>query len=563
MARSVTWLHVSDLHARTCELAEQKRCWKALARDIGAFSARAPEHPDISAPDLIFISGDVAQSGAPAEYRRAREALRRICDAARVPMERVFIVPGNHDIDRSAGPTSPAEVETLRLVTSDPNELRKRVDNLWESTTLRELTRKFGPFLDFMQAYAPVTLGPLASWTASVDLDGTRCELKGFNSAWNGGTRGLDAPGVPLVGVMQREALERHDGSSEEPHVCCVLQHHPTEYLNVLDGVLHDAWLGERDAVVFSGHIHSSQTAERRSIDGRHVQIIGGALYSGYPSHTRRYSLGTLGIERSSRSFAIELRKQADHGGFTRDTERYRSAPEGRIRFLQSAQHRILGDVEASRETVPDSQVLRILRDWVSLRFEDGYYMAKFEKRYRNDTPDPWTDVPARIIVNAFPDDLAGSRAYYHAHPFNVEDIEFHAESEGQELEWKVVHDHDASKEVMLRFENGLSPGETRDISYTFRISSSIWGPYLERHVRIPTELVGCELDFPESAVSSVWAVMNPHIRDGKSIEADLEITDRDARRIYRWSREHPKLHTRYRLRWTFAPGVAGVAARV
>jgi 3',5'-cyclic AMP phosphodiesterase CpdA/CheY-like chemotaxis protein len=88
-------LHLSDLH---------------FGRDF-AFYSIAPEEliseglPKLvrdGPPNLLVISGDFASSGSEAEFSRAREFILALCMALHIPLEHVVIVPGNHDIDRSA-----------------------------------------------------------------------------------------------------------------------------------------------------------------------------------------------------------------------------------------------------------------------------------------------------------------------------------------------------------------------------------------------------------------------------------------------------------------------------
>jgi len=51
-------------------------------------------------PDLIFVTGDLAFSGAPAEYALTRAFFDDLLEATGLARERLFPVPGNHDVDR-------------------------------------------------------------------------------------------------------------------------------------------------------------------------------------------------------------------------------------------------------------------------------------------------------------------------------------------------------------------------------------------------------------------------------------------------------------------------------
>jgi len=50
----------------------------------------------------ILVSGDVAFSGKPDEYAKARDWLREICHKLNCSEESVWVIPGNHDVDRDA-----------------------------------------------------------------------------------------------------------------------------------------------------------------------------------------------------------------------------------------------------------------------------------------------------------------------------------------------------------------------------------------------------------------------------------------------------------------------------
>jgi hypothetical protein len=50
--------------------------------------------------DGILVGGDVAHSGQPQQYARARKWLAALVDVCRCPHGNVWVVPGNHDIDR-------------------------------------------------------------------------------------------------------------------------------------------------------------------------------------------------------------------------------------------------------------------------------------------------------------------------------------------------------------------------------------------------------------------------------------------------------------------------------
>ncbi|HSV66968.1 MAG TPA: pentapeptide repeat-containing protein [Mycobacteriales bacterium] len=53
-------------------------------------------------PDLMVVTGDLAEWGRPSELEQVVEFLTRLAEAAELPRRHVAIVPGNHDVNRAA-----------------------------------------------------------------------------------------------------------------------------------------------------------------------------------------------------------------------------------------------------------------------------------------------------------------------------------------------------------------------------------------------------------------------------------------------------------------------------
>ena len=106
MRRTVTWLHLSDLH--TCKPKtgwDARRVLKTLVPDLKQMETNLGEPPQ-----LLFFTGDLAygQLGTGPDwniadqFKQAAEFLERVRTAftREIPKENVFIVPGNHNVNR-------------------------------------------------------------------------------------------------------------------------------------------------------------------------------------------------------------------------------------------------------------------------------------------------------------------------------------------------------------------------------------------------------------------------------------------------------------------------------
>ena len=94
----VTLLHLSDLHfGRHHRFASDDGPNSLLERlwmDLDGLCEK-----DGLTPDLVVVSGDLAEFGKKAEFEQAIQFLQKLVQAIGLPTSRVIIVPGNHDIN--------------------------------------------------------------------------------------------------------------------------------------------------------------------------------------------------------------------------------------------------------------------------------------------------------------------------------------------------------------------------------------------------------------------------------------------------------------------------------
>lgn len=103
-------LHMSDLHIGmkagngvTEETAASRNHY--LADMPAGLHTLTKKHP----LDYIFVTGDIAYTGAKEEYEEAGDWLCKISRACHVPVERIYLCPGNHDRNRNTGDFGPYE----------------------------------------------------------------------------------------------------------------------------------------------------------------------------------------------------------------------------------------------------------------------------------------------------------------------------------------------------------------------------------------------------------------------------------------------------------------------
>ena len=140
----LTWLHLSDYHQNGTDFNRQVVI-DALIKDI---ERRTAIDPDLAKIDFIVFSGDIAYNGKSEEYLAAKiELFDRLLKASRLSTDRLFIVPGNHDLD----------LNELDLILKGLLDLLKSYDRVREWLNKEEHRAKalmpFHAFNDFVASY--------------------------------------------------------------------------------------------------------------------------------------------------------------------------------------------------------------------------------------------------------------------------------------------------------------------------------------------------------------------------------------------------------------------------
>lgn len=252
MSSLFSWLHLSDLHAGHGSFShrlDQRFVLDQLLHDI--------EHrpADVPAPDVILVTGDVAFSAgsrAPEEYDIARQWLHECAKFLGLGPEAVFIVPGNHDVDRRVANESSGLLDSLRSG-------YRSVDEALASTKERKaLRRRFTAFESFSAAFAAVDrderLG-LAWRHRYTGQDGLTVRLVGLNTALlSQDDRDLGALRLgrgQIVGTL----LEPQLGPDE---LVIALAHHSFTWL--ADGVEAERRLRNYVHIFLNGHMHRADS---------------------------------------------------------------------------------------------------------------------------------------------------------------------------------------------------------------------------------------------------------------------------------------------------------------
>lgn len=219
----------------------------------------------------IVIVGDIAFKGDPAEYRVAEAWIRELVAATGCHLERVFVVPGNHDVDRrvigKSLATRNAQNSIIRCNAQQrEGELRAQIE---DAETGGALLKPLGAYNEFARAFNCQIYGPdHLYWKQDLDLgDEVKLRLYGLTSPVLSGPDGQDdAPGRLYLSPLQTVF------NPVENVVNVAVCHHPPDWF--LDGDEVDEKICNRCALHLFGHRHR----RRQTMTNEYVRINSGAI---------------------------------------------------------------------------------------------------------------------------------------------------------------------------------------------------------------------------------------------------------------------------------------------
>jgi predicted phosphohydrolase len=317
MTKSLSWIHISDLHIRSGDQYDQNVVIDSLLADITHLVDK------YGPPDLIFLTGDVAFSGNVAEYERGVSFISHLISASGTPLDRLFLVPGNHDVDRSK--FTPF-IEAVPLIL---NSREMVSDFIGRGQELSLLTQKLQNYNTFIKNRLPWCLPAVhnLAYTANLDISSIRVAVIGLNSAWLGGKD--DEKGKLVIGERQlSDALDLMVG----PDVVIALTHHPPSHLKEFDASDVQNLLNRRCDFVLHGHLHEMGVVNLVTPDSAVYYLAAGASYVGR-REILNYNHIYLNLDEGTA--AVHLRKYDDRTrSWHYDSGLYENAPCGVLEFL-------------------------------------------------------------------------------------------------------------------------------------------------------------------------------------------------------------------------------------
>jgi predicted phosphodiesterase len=247
--------------------------------------------------DFILATGDVAFSGKGDEYKLAIGFFDAISSASGVPKDRIFCIPGNHDIER----------ERQKLCFHGARHIlqsQSHVDSLlWPGEELETLLRREQNYRKFQESYFA---GQKKTWAADglgyvscISIADVRLAIVGLDSAWLA-EGGLSDHGKLLIG--ERQAINALSlAGNLEPHIVIGMAHHPLHLLNEFDRLPVQNRIEQFCHFFHCGHLHEPEVRNVRYTGAGCLMLAAGASFETRHSQNT-YSFVTLDLLRGHRT---------------------------------------------------------------------------------------------------------------------------------------------------------------------------------------------------------------------------------------------------------------------
>jgi len=276
--KKLTWLHISDIHFHP------KTEWRdSAARDaLLEYLQDTYGHNESLRPDLIFCTGDIAfgQTGSSPlvdQYEQAKaffESLLGVCgqNSLPLPKERLFVVPGNHDINRKSI-NSDAQA-TLINWAKEPRDHVAEINQRFDSRRMEfmDTIKRLDEYAQFVRDYLPHQhdADGRHRYAGIVDIDGLKVGIAGFNSAWScAGPE--DDRNLWLAAEWQFNSTK---AKIKDADVRIGLIHHPIDWLNQVDQDIAKHRIAADFHFWLHGHIHNAWVEPNQT----HITIAAGAV---------------------------------------------------------------------------------------------------------------------------------------------------------------------------------------------------------------------------------------------------------------------------------------------
>lgn len=314
-------LHLSDLHIDTIHLRDQRVVLKALFSDLQAEIEANGEF------DFIFFTGDLIAKGdySPENIKAAKEEfIEPLLETTKLEPARLFMIPGNHDINLRRQSKNLASARKALSVDTVADYLDEAVQPGSPNTGLEQFNELMAGL-----SHTPAVLQNTHYSSYKVNV-GITVGIAAINSAWCATGAASDGDyGQLLVGTKQIDELTQ---SLQDVDVRIALMHHPANWMMVKDSrYIHRQLLLHFDGL-FHGHNHEPDAQCISGSSNNYFVSNAGCLYQ-----SRDYFNGYCIVSFSAAEHRWDVRAREYIEARQVFDKALRFAPDGRATFIRTA----------------------------------------------------------------------------------------------------------------------------------------------------------------------------------------------------------------------------------
>ncbi len=267
----IRYLHISDLHLAR---SENGNAVDVFNQDVVTYSMIEKINELGSDIDFIIITGDLVRSGKTDEFDVAEVFCEKLLDVCGLGKKDLFIVPGNHDLDRYQ--ITKRQIERLYPFV-DQEEIS---EFFADGDNFPKVMRKFANFNKFAskvlgrELFNNETISFLEPLKIRKDGNEYIVNLMGLNSTLFAGYDGDDRQKLAL-GLYQVDPLIR---KLEGDNLSIGFLHHPFACHHPEDLVSKNMLTDRLDMIV-TGHLHETANEHLFNSAGRCTFIGAGAAF--------------------------------------------------------------------------------------------------------------------------------------------------------------------------------------------------------------------------------------------------------------------------------------------
>lgn len=264
------FLHLSDIHFQRKTVDSYFDLDRVLRAKVEeAVTKHVALHGGLSG---ILISGDIAYEGATGDYEVADQWIKTLSEIIGINPLNTFMVPGNHDIDRSC--TKPGSLMDMchrDLRACNIHEIDTKIRTLIDrdKETILAPLHNYNHFSGKYSCNTSAVTG--LTWKDDKTYrfrDGTRLTLQGINTAIISDQNDNIDGGRLVCTSYQSSVVPAKD------EIYLVLAHHPPEWLR--DGEALKRGLNDFAAIHLFGHKHEPSQSV---VDNKSLVIAAGAVH--------------------------------------------------------------------------------------------------------------------------------------------------------------------------------------------------------------------------------------------------------------------------------------------